>query len=459
MADSDDRVGFRFRPTDQELITLFLYKMVVEKKALMATYDNIIRKFNIFGTEFEPSEIWNGFGGEQLHPHDQELYFFSELNTLSSKAGSRKINRKVGLGGGTWSGERCDAVYDEEGNEIGHKRKFRYENEGSEEHSGWFLEEYSLSGEGCAFDYVICRLRKNERLFGNKRKSSSSLSEHQYPKKKMLTKPKPRPSLTTKGKKVKKDEQEMGSQENMNLEPQNYRSPSTLVVSDDEKGNNHLTHNNNDDQFINNSNYFPDDNTMMINDIITLDDINTLDDAKMIFSDMEWPLPELPQIADQNHVPLPASSVGADSVDGVIEACEPSNLVNDNQMGNNNSDEHQDELLNNTDYCPHDTLIFLGDSDEEGYLINSPTIDDYMDELFPDLAGEWPLPQMPQMAATDESQVPFPTSEVGAESTNGGEMEAYCNPSHFQNMGNYQPLEEDINCFSNYSFVDELMGH
>ncbi|XP_008227608.1 PREDICTED: NAC domain-containing protein 83-like [Prunus mume] len=369
MADSDDRVGFRFRPTDQELITLFLYKMVVEKKALMATYDTIIRKFNIFGTEFEPSEIWNGFGGEQLHPHDQELYFFSELNTLSSKAGSRKINRKVGLGGGTWSGERCDAVYDEEGNEIGHKRKFRYENEGSEEHSGWFLEEYSLSGEGCAFDYVICRLRKNE------------------------------------------------------------------------------------------SNYFPDDNTMMINDIITLDDINTLDDTKMIFSEMEWPLPDLPQIADQNHVPLPASSVGADSVDGVIEACEPSNLVNDNQMGNNNSDEHQDQLLNNTDYCPHDTLIFLGDSDEEGYLINSPTIDDDMDELFPDLAGEWPLPQMPQIAATDESQVPFPTSEVGAESTNGEEMEAYCNPSHFQNMGNYQPLEEDINCFSNYSFVDELMGH
>ncbi|PQM43202.1 NAC domain-containing protein 89 [Prunus yedoensis var. nudiflora] len=250
----------------------------------------------------------------------------------------------------------------------------------------------------------------------------------------MVTKPKPNP--TTKGKKVKKDEQQMGSQENMKQEPQSYYSHSTLVFYDDER-------------------------ILMI---------------PMIFGDMEWPLSEMPQIVDQNQVPLPTSWVGADSMNGVMEVCEPSNFVNDNQMGNSHSDEHQDQLVNNMDYCSDDTPIFLGDSGEEyliesltiddffpdpaeewslpqlpkiaatnemkakcafqllgkdqllkntdycpydtsafsgdsdeGYFIDSSTIDDYMDKLFPDLPGQWPLPQMPQIAATYESQVSFPS--------------------------------------------------
>ncbi|KAM1806967.1 hypothetical protein ACFX11_030038 [Malus domestica] len=83
------------------------------------------------------------------------------------------IDRK--FGGGTWrEGDPFKSVYDENGNPIliGRKRKFRYENRGSEEHAGWFLDEYSLlashvekaSKDHYDFPLVICQLRKKETI-------------------------------------------------------------------------------------------------------------------------------------------------------------------------------------------------------------------------------------------------------------------------------------------------------
>lgn len=64
----------------------------------------------------------------------------------------------------------------------------------------------------------------------------------------------------------------MGSQENMKQEPQSYYSHSTLVFYDDKRSNNQLTSNNHDDQLINNINYFPYDNILIISDINSIDD-------------------------------------------------------------------------------------------------------------------------------------------------------------------------------------------
>ncbi|CAB4261442.1 unnamed protein product [Prunus armeniaca] len=180
-------LGFRFHPTDQEIIGSFLYKMVVEKRplTLMPPYNKVIHKCNLFGNKREPSEIWRDYGGDQLK--DQDLYFISEL-----QRNGLRIQRKTGRG--TWSETETYQNVKDEVDEIngksnldviGKKRKFRYENGNtSEDHAGWLLDEYSLFKKACKngtssncydFDVVICRLRRKGNLdkSGKKRKCSS----------------------------------------------------------------------------------------------------------------------------------------------------------------------------------------------------------------------------------------------------------------------------------------------
>ncbi|KAL6276230.1 hypothetical protein ACE6H2_019831 [Prunus campanulata] len=180
-------LGFRFRPTDREIIGSFLYKMVVEKRPLtsMPQYNKVIHKCNLFGNKREPSEIWRDYGGDQLK--DQDLYFVSEL-----QRNGLRIQRKTGRG--TWSETETYQNVKDEVDEIngksnldviGRKRKFRYENGNtSEDHAVWLLDEYSLFKKACKngtssncydFDVVICRLRRKGNMdnSGKMRKCSS----------------------------------------------------------------------------------------------------------------------------------------------------------------------------------------------------------------------------------------------------------------------------------------------
>ncbi|CAL2245605.1 unnamed protein product [Prunus armeniaca] len=97
------------------------------------------------------SEIWKKYGEPQLV--DTDLYFISKLKKLTPK----RMDRRVGNGAQTPLAER---------------EKFRYENKGSEDHTGWLLDEYSLfdgpkndyNQRSYDFDSVICRMRKNDRV-------------------------------------------------------------------------------------------------------------------------------------------------------------------------------------------------------------------------------------------------------------------------------------------------------
>ncbi|CAN6559932.1 unnamed protein product [Malus baccata var. baccata] len=168
--------GFRFDPTDQEIVVL-LSKIVVEKDPLMAGYDSHIHKCSLFGHISEPSEIWERYGGDQVH--GQQLFFFSEL-----KRNRKNISRKMGHAG-TWSESGSKEIEGHRNpNPIGRKRKFRFENKWkSEDHGRWLLEEYSLydaAAHDCSdtkasknrydFDFVICKMRRKSGE--NKRKSS-----------------------------------------------------------------------------------------------------------------------------------------------------------------------------------------------------------------------------------------------------------------------------------------------
>ncbi|KAM1254863.1 hypothetical protein ACFX2G_029756 [Malus domestica] len=183
------RPGFRFKPTDQELVGGFLHYFLVKTPRLLPPppHSTFMHKCNLFGNKFQPSQIWEAFGGGaalQLGAADQPaLYFFSELKKKTPKGSN--VDRRMGLGG-TWEGKSVPAwIEGTEGNStcIGLKRTFWYKNEGTEDHGGWKLDEYSLfasprkrnSHTSYDFDFVLCRLRNTSGI--NKRKCSTSSSQ------------------------------------------------------------------------------------------------------------------------------------------------------------------------------------------------------------------------------------------------------------------------------------------
>lgn len=160
-------VGFRFHPTDEELIRHYLYmKNKVRSKGAEAIA-GVVPEFDLYG-ETEPWKIWESYGGADLY--DQDLYFFTRLKKVNPHG--TRINRKIGTG--TWSeGEPSRAIFVGEKTAtkkhktpIGRKRKFRYENKASEQHGCWYMEEYSLDDGIKSAEYVICRLRENNRSGG-----------------------------------------------------------------------------------------------------------------------------------------------------------------------------------------------------------------------------------------------------------------------------------------------------
>ncbi|XP_062007622.1 uncharacterized protein LOC133724787 [Rosa rugosa] len=159
-------VGFRFHPTDDELIRHYLYlkNKVSKGEDEAAAAAAVVPEFDLYG-ETEPWNIWEAHGGADLY--DQDLFFFTKLKKVNPHG--TRINRKIGTG--TWSeGEPSRPIFVGEKNKknktpIGRKRKFRYENKLSDQHGCWYMEEYSLDGIKSA-DYVICRLRENNRSGG-----------------------------------------------------------------------------------------------------------------------------------------------------------------------------------------------------------------------------------------------------------------------------------------------------
>ncbi|PQP98940.1 NAC domain-containing protein 37-like [Prunus yedoensis var. nudiflora] len=118
MEESLVPLGFRFSPTDEEIVGSFLYKFLVERKSFMSLYNNL------FGNKTEPLEIWKKYGGPQLV--DTDLYFISKLKKLTPK----RMDRRVG-NGGTWSETESSKLVEKvsrnpDPNPIGRKRKFRY---------------------------------------------------------------------------------------------------------------------------------------------------------------------------------------------------------------------------------------------------------------------------------------------------------------------------------------------
>uniref|UniRef100_A0A7N2LB04 NAC domain-containing protein n=1 Tax=Quercus lobata TaxID=97700 RepID=A0A7N2LB04_QUELO len=90
-------VGFRFNPTDDELVTHFLRNRNLGKP----TPFNAVKECDLYGKK-EPWEIWDMFSAVDGSRVVRELYFFTKLKTYNN---GRRIDRRVGSGSGTWKKE------------------------------------------------------------------------------------------------------------------------------------------------------------------------------------------------------------------------------------------------------------------------------------------------------------------------------------------------------------------
>lgn len=158
------QVGYRFYPTEQELLEFYLFNKITQNPLLYEDGDIPVIDCDLYGSN-EPSVIWEMYGGNRLLK-GQDLYFFTRLKKLSPKA--KNFYRKIASG--AWQGEDGSKPVEADGSDqiLGFKRRFRYENKTNhKDNGGWIMHEFtinsSLLGDQYSYqDIVLCRIKKNE---------------------------------------------------------------------------------------------------------------------------------------------------------------------------------------------------------------------------------------------------------------------------------------------------------
>ncbi|XP_050211784.1 NAC domain-containing protein 105-like [Mercurialis annua] len=163
--------GFRFNPTDQELVGFYLLHINNRQDSA--------REFPVpfcdfYGDE-EPWQIWERFGGEQKN-NLERLFFHTKLKKKATRGTGTNIDRKFGSGGGGWhgatSGEKSPIHVSDL---VGYKKSFSYWNKSRPDQDRcWIMTEYSVEGRG--WDFVICELKPG-RKHTEKRKQEAAVLE------------------------------------------------------------------------------------------------------------------------------------------------------------------------------------------------------------------------------------------------------------------------------------------
>ncbi|KAM7261968.1 hypothetical protein ACFE04_021045 [Oxalis oulophora] len=161
-------IGFRFLPTDQELLECLLYNRVTTGVPLLDCPN--VYEDDFYGKSTEVLEIWNKFGGPQLERNsvgmegDLDIFVFTHL---LKKATSRKKFIRTGC----WEGENSsEPVIGADGSVLGSKKRFKYSNKKNSQVDGlWSMIEFSLAGSyfldqnpNISTDLVLCCIRKGK---------------------------------------------------------------------------------------------------------------------------------------------------------------------------------------------------------------------------------------------------------------------------------------------------------
>ncbi|XP_049381460.1 NAC domain-containing protein 53-like [Solanum stenotomum] len=155
LSRSKHSLGFRFHPSDKELIN-HLKRFMLDG---IFPRPNVIKIKDVFG-DLEPWQIIDG---------EKTCYFLTRLKKF--KNSNKKFSRTVGSG--TWSGQTSGIPIRDKSNRniiIGYKRSLRYKS-GIEKYQSekWLLKEYFLPDEYIKKSknkdiFAICRIKekKNE---------------------------------------------------------------------------------------------------------------------------------------------------------------------------------------------------------------------------------------------------------------------------------------------------------
>ncbi|CAK7329216.1 unnamed protein product [Dovyalis caffra] len=149
--------GYRFCPSDQELIIHYLDKKV-KNEPVSCTF--AVNDFDLYSKH--PWEIWDIFGGNHLVSEldkDRGLFFFTQPRKRSGK--DSRFSRS--FGGGTWHGEDAATLIKTADTELstGLKKRFTYKNPKSPHSQKWIMFEFSLVGHST--DYVLCQLKVKDK--------------------------------------------------------------------------------------------------------------------------------------------------------------------------------------------------------------------------------------------------------------------------------------------------------
>ncbi|KAM7490040.1 hypothetical protein LguiA_032961 [Lonicera macranthoides] len=166
--------GFRFVPTDDELVKYLICKIRNEPLPC----EGIISETDVFGDR----PPWELFGGSDHHHYDHGdvRYFFT---TIKKKTKNSKKNMKRNVGDiGTWHGEtKGIGIKDPKTRQvIGNRKAFNFKlkdmrsstskrRRSNSDDSRWLMMEYSLDGVSLKYkkpgpDYVLCRIKKKNLL-------------------------------------------------------------------------------------------------------------------------------------------------------------------------------------------------------------------------------------------------------------------------------------------------------
>ncbi|KAL3333279.1 hypothetical protein AABB24_033382, partial [Solanum stoloniferum] len=133
--------GFRFHPTDRELMKYLLHYVIDKPLPTLVPIEQ---------QDLYSKDPWVFFDGRK----EKTMYFFTELK--KKKRENMRFVRSVGSG--SWkSQDKGKAIISERGSILGYKRSLRYQWKESVHDGQWLMKEYSIS------DDVKKQLRKRVR--------------------------------------------------------------------------------------------------------------------------------------------------------------------------------------------------------------------------------------------------------------------------------------------------------
>ncbi|KAL6198976.1 hypothetical protein ACLB2K_028764 [Fragaria x ananassa] len=152
-------VGFRFKPTEEELLCYYLRRKI---KGLRFP-QGVVHHCNVFGTK-EPWDIWEAYR-DPSDPETKDLYFFTDKPKMVFSCSTiRRVDT------GKWRGKKTRTKVHASGSDrvIRWKRRFVYKNCDSVQHDCWVINELELHesllhSKDKQNTYALCILTKMDK--------------------------------------------------------------------------------------------------------------------------------------------------------------------------------------------------------------------------------------------------------------------------------------------------------